>query len=35
VVTPTDVNGSWQQIVNFEKVETATSKRPSQLAAAE
>jgi cyanophycin synthetase len=35
VVTPTDVNGTWQLITSFERVETATSKRPSQLAAAE
>ena len=35
VVTPTDVNGTWQQIISFERVETATSKRPSHLAAAE
>jgi cyanophycin synthetase len=35
VVTPTDVNGTWQLITSFERVETATSKRPSQMAAAE
>jgi cyanophycin synthetase len=35
IVTPTDVNGTWQQIINFQKVESATSGRPSQLVAAE
>jgi hypothetical protein len=27
VVTPTDVNNTWQLITSFERVETATSKR--------
>jgi len=35
VVTPTDVEGTWAQITSFEKVQSATSKRPSQLVAAE
>jgi cyanophycin synthetase len=35
VITPTDVEGTWAQITSFEKVHSATSKRPSQLIAAE
>jgi cyanophycin synthetase len=35
VVTPTDVNGTWQLITNFEKIESATTSRPSHLVAAE
>jgi cyanophycin synthetase len=35
VVTPTDVNGTWQQVCNFRKIESATTARPSQLVAAE
>jgi len=35
IVTPTDVDGTWHQIISFQRVETATSMRPSQLVAAE
>jgi cyanophycin synthetase len=35
VITPTDVTGTWQQITGFQKVESATSSRPSHLIAAE
>jgi cyanophycin synthetase len=35
IVTPTTVDETWNQIINFEKVESATSQRPSQLVAAE
>jgi len=35
IITPTDVDGTWNQIVNFQRVESATSGRPSQLVAAE
>jgi cyanophycin synthetase len=35
VITPTDVNGTWQQVTAFRKVQSATSTRPSQLVAAE
>jgi cyanophycin synthetase len=35
VVTPTDVEGAWEQITSFEKVKSATSARPSKLVAAE
>lgn len=35
VITPTDVQGTWQQITTFERVESATSRRPSNLVAAE
>ena len=35
IVTPTTVNETWQQIISYERMETATSKRPSQLVAAE
>ena len=35
VVTPTDVNGSWEQITSFEKIQSATTKRPTHLVAAE
>ena len=33
VVTPTDVFGAWQQVVDFEKVESATSPRAHLVAA--
>jgi cyanophycin synthetase len=35
VVTPTDVEGSWEQIVSFEKIKSATAGRTGHLAAAE
>ena len=35
VITPTDVEGTWKQIRSFEKIESATTKRPSHLVAAE
>ena len=35
VITPTDVNGTWQQVTAFRKVQSATSTRPSHLVAAE
>jgi cyanophycin synthetase len=35
IITPTDVNGTWSQIINFEKAQSATGARPGQLAAAE
>ncbi len=35
VITPTDVDGTWKQIISFEKIESATTKRPSHLVAAE
>jgi cyanophycin synthetase len=35
IITPTDVNGTWQQIVSFQRIESATSTRPSHLVAAE
>ena len=33
VITPTDVNGTWQQVLDFEKVESATSPRGHLVAA--
>jgi cyanophycin synthetase len=35
VITPTDVTGTWHQITSFQRVESATSSRPSHLIAAE
>lgn len=35
VITPTEVNATWQQVISFEKVQSATSARPSHLVAAE
>ena len=35
IVTPTEVNATWQQILAFERVGSATSARPGHLAAAE
>jgi cyanophycin synthetase len=35
VITPTDVEGTWEQITSFEKVKSATSGRSGHLVAAE
>ncbi len=35
VITPTAVEAAWQQVISFEKIESATTKRPSHLVAAE
>jgi cyanophycin synthetase len=35
VITPTEVAQTWQQVTSFQKVESATSSRPSHLIAAE
>jgi cyanophycin synthetase len=35
VITPTEIAQTWQQVTGFQKVESATSNRPSHLIAAE
>ena len=33
VITPTEVNGTWQQVLDFEKVQSASSHRGHLIAA--